>query len=306
MASDDDLLDCIIVGAGAAGLTAAVYLARFRRRIALLDGAGSRLLLIPESHNYPGYAHGIHGPDVLARLREQALQYDVQVQNTTIDSLERDAHGNFVARAEHRSWRARTALLATGVTDVAPPFAEVSTALATGRLRYCPICDGYEAIGRSAAVLGRGNSGVEEAIFVRHFADKVYVCALDDPLQLDDGQRERLARARVDVVAPPVTALGLSNGPHERMWLALDDGGELDVDIVYAALGTLVNSGLGQLLGAQCADNDELLVDAHQQTSVDGLYAAGDVVIGLNQIAVAMGHAAIAATAIHNRLRTRQ
>ena len=59
-------------------------------------------------------------------------------------------------------------------------------------------------------------------------------------------------------------------------------------------------------LGAQCADNDELLVDAHQQTSVDGLYAAGDVVIGLNQIAVAMGHAAIAATAIHNRLRTRQ
>lgn len=73
--------------------------------------------------------------------------------------------------------------------------------------------------------------------------------------------------------------------------------------MVYAALGTLVNSGMAQLLGAKWTGSGELLVDAHQQTSVEGLYAAGDIVSGLNQITVAMGHAAIAATAIHNWLK---
>jgi thioredoxin reductase (NADPH) len=105
------------------------------------------------------------------------------------------------------------------------------------------------------------------------------------------------------VLPQPVVALALRNAPEPRMALRLADGTQVHFDVVYAALGTLVNSGPAQLLGARCSEDGALLVDAHQQTSVPGLYAAGDVVAGLNQIAVAMGHAAIAATAIHNRLR---
>jgi thioredoxin reductase (NADPH) len=302
-AASEPLLDCIVLGAGAAGLTAATYLARFRRRIAVVDSASSRLLTVPVSHNYPGFTQGIHGPDVLARLREQALAYGVSVAIGTIERLHRQADGSFLAIAGSSRWRGRTVLLATGVVDVAPPFAQVRPALADGRLRYCPICDGYEAIGKKVAVLGRANSGLQEALFVRHFADEVLLCAIGEPLQPSRTERAQLESAQIRLVAPPVLDLHLADRPLDGMQLFLQDRSIVQVDVVYSALGTLVNSGVAQLLDARCTDNGELLVDRHQQTSVDGLYAAGDIVSGLNQITVAMGQAAIAATAIHNRLR---
>lgn len=299
----DEPLDCAIVGGGAAGLTAAVYLARFRRRIEVFDGASSRLLTIPTSHNYPGFAEGIQGPDVLKHLRAQVAHYEVPLQAVSVDRLERTGDGGFVLGAQKQSWRARTVLLATGVTDVAPPFPDVEAAIAVGCLRYCPVCDGYEARGKRVAVLGRGASGLQEAIFVRHYAAQVHLCALDEALQLDEDGQRALAEADVQMLAAPVTGLALHEGSPAGMELMLGDGTQAHYDVVYSALGTLVNSGLAQVLGARCGGNGELEVDAHQQTSVDGLYAAGDLVAGLNQIVVAMGQAAIAATAIHNRLR---
>lgn len=296
-------LDCLVIGAGSAGLTAAIYLARFRRRIAVVDGASSRLLLVPTSHNYPGFASGISGPEVLVRLQAQAAHYAATVERGVVERLERQQDGSFVATGNGSRWHASTVLLATGVTDVAPPFPEVDQALAQGRLRYCPICDGYEATGKRVAVLGRGNSGLQESIFVRHFADEVLLGAVHEPLHLTEADHASLNRARVDVLPQAVVGLALTEETDPRVRLALADGTHVCLDVVYGALGTLVNSGLARLLGAHTTDNGALLVDQHQQTSVDGLYAAGDVVAGLNQIAVAMGQAAIAATAIHNRLR---
>lgn len=298
-----DILDCVVIGAGAAGLTAAIYLARFRRRIAVLDGASSRLLMVPTSHNYPGFANGIHGRDLLERLRAQAAHYAVRVETEAVQRLTRREDGSFDAIGAGRQWHARTALLATGVTDVAPPFANVKEALEQGHLRYCPICDGYEAIGKKVAVLGRGNSGLQESIFVRNFAEEVYLCAIGEPLHLTASDRKKLDMAGVQILPQTVSGLALTDEATPRMLLALKDDTRARFDVVYSALGTLVNSGMAQLLGADSTGNGDLFVDAHQQTSVDGLYAAGDLVEGLNQITVAMGQAAIAATAIHNRLR---
>lgn len=83
------MLDALIVGAGPAGLTAAIYLARYRRRIALVDSGESRAALIPVTHNYPGFPNGISGAELLARLTEQALQYGVEVQGGTVGTLSR-------------------------------------------------------------------------------------------------------------------------------------------------------------------------------------------------------------------------
>ena len=106
--------------------------------------------------------------------------------------------------------------------------------------------------------------------------------------------------AHCSLVRSPVRQLHFEHG--DTITAALRDGTRERFDTVYIALGTIVNSGLAQRIGARCNEAGELIVDRHQQTSIAGLYAAGDVVEGLNQIAVAMGHAAIAATAIHNRL----
>jgi len=292
-------LDCLIVGGGAAGLTAAIYLARFRRRIRLVDAGSSRLLSIPASHNYPGFAGGIHGADILRRLREQAVHYGVSITAGVVERLE-TADAGFVAALDSGRWPARHVLLATGVVDVEPDFPDVKRAVAEGCVRYCPICDGFESIGRKVAVVGRGKDGFREALFVRHFASEVSLFSLTGELSLEAPERARLDEAGVRVARDPVERLAFDEAGVMRVHLR--GGTRESFDVVYVALGTLVNSGLAQALGARCADNGELLVDAHQQTSVAGLYAAGDIVTGLNQITVAMGHAAIAATAIHNRL----
>ncbi|HYD94776.1 MAG TPA: NAD(P)/FAD-dependent oxidoreductase [Noviherbaspirillum sp.] len=293
-------LDCAIIGAGAAGLTAATYLARFRRRFVIFDGGSSRLLSVPTSHNYPGYTDGIHGKDLLARLRAQVAGYGVDVTPGTVDGLERLPDGSFMVRGESRQWQARTAILATGVVDVEPDFPDVKEAVANGHVRYCPICDGFEATGKRVAVAGRGKGGLGEALFVRNYTEDIVLLSLTEPIVLDDEERQRIDRAGLRVIHTPAARLAYAGDGIE---VHLQDGGRERVEVLYGALGTMVNSGMAQLLGAEHAPDGCLLVDPHQQTSVDGLYAAGDVVAGLNQIAVAMGQAAIAATAVHNRLR---
>lgn len=294
-------LGCVIVGAGAAGLTAATYMARFRQRFAILDGGTSRLLLVPTSHNYPGYVGGVHGKDLLARLRAQVTEYGVTVMPGMVDALDHLADGSFVVRAGAHQWHARTVILATGVVDIAPDLPEAKQAVAAGSLRFCPICDGFEASGRKVAVIGRGKGGLDEALFVRHYTAEITLLSMTDPIELDEQDRQRIDRAGLRVVHEPIAGLGFSEAQGIRVHL--QDGTQVRFDVLYAALGMMVNSGLAQLLGAECTAEGYLIVDGHQQTSVGGLYAAGDIVAGLSQITVAMGQATIAATAIHNRLR---
>lgn len=293
-------LDCLIIGAGAAGLTAATYLARFRRRFAIFDGGTSRLLLVPSSHNYPGYVGGVQGTELLSRLRAQVAEYGVALTRVTIETLDRLPDRSFIARAGNTQWHAQTVILATGVVDVEPELPEVKQALAAGFLRYCPICDGFEASGRKVAVVGRGKSGLGEALFVRHYTPEVTLFSVAGPIALDSDEGLRVDRAGLRVMHEPLARLAYGD---DGIRVHLHDGRQERFDVVYAALGTMVNTGLAQLLGARCTAEGCLLVDEHQQTSVEGLYAAGDIVAGLNQITVAMGQAAVAATAIHNRLR---
>src|ERR1051325_12069152 len=114
----DDEHDCLIIGGGPAGLTAAIYLARYRRDALLIDDGQSRAALIPESHNYPGFK-GIGGTELLGRLRDQLSRYGGRVENATVDGLSVGGEG-FVAQAGRRTLRARKVLMATGLVDERP------------------------------------------------------------------------------------------------------------------------------------------------------------------------------------------
>ncbi|WP_334188423.1 NAD(P)/FAD-dependent oxidoreductase [Noviherbaspirillum sp.] len=298
--NDEQLLDCVIVGGGAAGLTAATYLARFRRQFKLIDAGSSRLLWIPTSHNYPGFIHGIHGGDILQRLREQAEHYGATSVTGKVERISKSGDDLFITSTGNQEFRSRTVLVATGVVDVAPDFPDIGEAVAEGALRYCPICDGFESIAKKVAVIGKGNGGLGEALFVRHYATDVTLFSITDPIALSADEHAQLDAGRVRAVSNPVTGLSFANG---KMTVSLQGAAPQEFDVVYAALGTRVNSAIVRDLGAECTPNGELVVNNHQQTTVENLYAAGDIVKGLNQITVAMGHAAIAATAIHNRLR---
>jgi thioredoxin reductase (NADPH) len=295
----DDIFDCLVIGGGAAGLTAAVYLGRYRRRALVIDDGGSRIARIPRTRNVLGFPDGIEGPELLERMRVHAARYGAQLEIGRVERLERARGGGFEAWAGSRHVRSRMALLATGARDVEPDVPGLAPALKAGVVRYCPVCDGYETQGQRVAVLGREDHGVRESLFVAGFGNEVTWLAMASQQAVAAEQVARLQQAGVRIENRRLRAIGC--GP-KRVTVELDDGTELEFDTLYPALGLVHASGLATALGARSRPNGQLEVDAHYETTVPGLYAAGDVAVDLNQINVAAGQAAIAATAIHNRL----
>lgn len=299
--SEDELLDCLIVGGGAAGLTAAVYMGRYQRRALVLDDGCSRLHLIPRTRNVPGFPDGIEGPELLRRLQQQAARYAVPTVRTRVQALRRLDDGSFRAESPEGAWRARFVVLATGATDVKPDIEGIDDATKAAQVRYCPICDGYETQDKRVAVLGRGRHGLKESLFIARWAAELTWLAMASQDEVEPAELARLREAGVRIAESPPRRIECGvDGAGVRV--ELQNGQVLEFDTLYPALGLHHACELATALGARARDDGQLEVDSHQQTTVDGLYVAGDVAVDLNQISVAAGHAAIASTAIHNRL----
>ena len=292
--------DCIIIGAGPAGLTAAIYLARYHLAIRLFDSGSSRAAMIPRTHNHAGFPEGIAGKELLRRMQEQAQRYGATRENVKVTGLRRDADGFLVITGEG-SYCARTVLLATGVVNHRPHGlmpAVHDPALERGLLRYCPICDGYEVTDKRVAVIGTGDHGMREALFLRGFTRDVTLIAPEAEHLLDAACAAALDEAGIARVDGPCGGYAI-----EGDRLALDTArGRMDFDSVYPALVSRIRSHLAIEAGARATPDGCLEVDDHQRTTIPGLFAAGDVVKGLDQISHAMGEAGIAATTIRNRL----
>ena len=298
----NEICDCLIIGGGPAGLTAAIYLARFHLSVILIDAGQSRAGLIPLTRNHAGFPEGITGADLIERMRRQALIYGAELQRGTVDTLNPE-HGGFVAGMAAGEVRAQSVLLATGVVNRRPAMmngSDHAAALADGRLRYCPICDGYEVTDRRVAVLGTGEHARDEALFLRGYTADLTLALPDEASELAEDDRAKLIDAGIEI-AGACRAIRLANGKIE-----LDLAGATKTfDCLYPALGSDSQSELAAQVGAELSNEGCLVVDAHQRTKVPGLYAAGDVVLGLDQISHAMGEGGVAATTIRNDLAQR-
>ena len=296
-----EMLDCLVIGGGPAGLTASIYLGRFRRRVTVIDKGWSRAEWITLSHNLPGFPNGIAGPALLEAMRAQARLYGASLRAGVVDALGRTDGGRFTASLDGVDLSASTVLLATGVIENKAPVPHLADAVKRGLIRTCPICDGYEAIGKRVAVLGMGEHAAAEALFLRTYSDQISLLLPSYGADiLSDETRRSLQSAAVIVTHVAIGAVALDDDG--VVALEVEDGKIHRFDLVYSAFGTTSQSQLADGLQARADPSGRLLVNEHQHTSVDGLYAAGDVVRGLNQISVANGEAAIAATAIHNAL----
>ncbi|NUR45370.1 MAG: NAD(P)/FAD-dependent oxidoreductase [Sphingomonas sp.] len=298
---DEPTLDCLIVGGGPAGLTAAIYLARFHLDILVVDGGKSRAAWIPCTRNHAGYPDGIEGKELLQRMRDQACKYGAKIETEYVTKLERDKKsGLFTATWGSGQAVARTVLLATGLTNRRPPMDEElhDQALSRGLVRYCPICDGYEVTDKRVGVIGSDSHGVAEAVFIRSFTADVTLIAPDTALKLKAEDARKLKDAGIECVDGPAQAVAI-----DSQCIVVDTAeGHYVFDSIYPALGSDTHTQLGEMLGAKLADDGCFLCDDHQRTSVPRLYAAGDVVHGLDQISHAMGEGGVAATTIRNDL----
>lgn len=302
----DAPLDCLVIGGGPAGLTAAVYLARFRLSVRVLDAGGGRAAMIPCTHNQAGFPDGVSGAELLERMRAHAARYGAEVETARVAMLVRDGDG-FRAEAQGQSsnlsLRARSVLLATGVTNRRPDMPEAlhAEAVRAGRLRYCPVCDAYEVIDQSVAVIGTGAHGLRETEFLRVYTPRLALISPAGGHDLGTAERARAEAQGVELLEGPATGFELTD---EGLSFEIPAGRRV-FETVYPAMGSVVHSDLARDLGAALGETGCIEVDAHQRTSVRGLYAAGDVVMGLDQISHAMGEAGVAATTIFNDLAVR-
>lgn len=302
----DCSVDCVIVGGGPAGLTAALYLARYRRSVKLIDAGCSRARLIPVARNVPAFPSGISGVELLARLREQLTPYGVAPERAVVTSITSVQDGFEVDyrpldprdEASRLSVHARRVVLAAGVQDALPVSANAAELTRNGVLRLCPICDGYEADGKRVAMLGPARSALKHGIFMRTFSRQVSVLAVDLDALLPEERKAAFA-AGVELIA--VSSFDLAVGP-ERVPEVKDIAGVLHgFDSIYPVMGCHPETDVLRF-PVERSEDGMIIADKHQRTSVPRLYAAGDIVNTLNQISVAAGEAAIAATAVHQSL----
>jgi len=302
---DEPILDCLVIGGGPAGLTAAIYLARFHLDIMVVDAGKSRAAWIPCTRNVSGFPDGIEGTELLQRMRDQAQKYGAKIVTEQVTKLDRDEKsGTLTATWGSGEASARAVLLATGVSNRRPPMDEAlhDQALSRGLVRYCPICDGYEVTDKRVGVIGSDSHGVAEAVFIRSFTADVTLIAPDRALSLGQVDQQKLKDAGIECVDGPAQAVAISDE-----CIVVDTvEGHYAFDSIYPALGSDTHTQLAEMVGAALSGDNCIKVDSHQRTSVPGVYAAGDVVIGLDQISHAMGEGGVAATTIRNDLCAKQ
>ncbi len=294
----DGLLDCVVIGGGPAGLTAAIYLARYRRKVVVYDTLNSRAEKIPLSHNYPGFPSGISGKDLLTRLRQQLSAYPIPILEEKVESIEKD-EDRFILKTCRNLIHTRYVILCTGVIDIEPVVGDIRDGIQKGLIRHCPVCDAYEVIDKKIAVIGQGKAGLGEALFLRQYTSDVTLMTLGQKSIWTKGDLKKIHDANITVIDENLNAIELTS---EIIKITFPNQRTFCFDSLYSALGCINNNKLAHDLNVKLKEGC-IAVNPKQETSIKGMFAAGDIVSGLNQICVATGQAAIAAMTVHNRCR---
>jgi thioredoxin reductase len=289
--------DCIVVGAGPAGLNAALVLGRARRRVVVFDDAQPRNYATHEMHGVLGH-DGLDPADLRARGRAELTRYGVEVVTAEVEHAEtRDRSARlFSPRGEEI---ARTVLLATGMLDEVPDIPGFADVWGTSA-HTCPYCDGFEHRDERLGVLAAGGRGEHLAILLRQLSDNV-VLLTNGPHALVAGQLARLKALGIPITETPVAALD-GDGTGRLRRVRLDDGETLDCDALFFYVGWQLRSELARTLGCELREDGSIAVDAGQATTVDRIYAAGNCVDPRALVPAAAGSGVTAAVTINARL----
>jgi thioredoxin reductase (NADPH) len=272
----------IIIGSGPAGLTAALYNARANLKPLLIEGleAGGQLMLTTLVENFPGHADGIMGPDLMGAMRVQAEKFGAEIIQNYVTSVDLSA-SPFVVKTGDAEYRARTLIIATGASAKLLGLPSERALMGHG-VSTCATCDGYFFRGQEIAVVGGGDSAMEEANYLTRFASKVTVVHRRDTLRASKIMQDK-ARANPKVawrLNAEVDEI-IDGGKGEVTGMRLRDAktgekSEVPVAGVFVAIGHTPNTSLfkGQL---ELDANGYILTHDGAKTSVHGVFACGDV-----------------------------
>ena len=286
--------EVVIIGSGPAGLTAAVYTARANFEPLVLegeqtsntDGPGGQLMLTTEVENYPGFPDGIMGPDLMAAMRAQAARFGAEIVTKRASKVDLSSRPFAVwvgdPEADEPTYLAQTLIISTGARSLMLELESEQRLFAQGGgVSTCATCDGFFYKDRDIAVVGGGDSAMEEAVFLTKFATKVNVVHRRDAfraskIMVDRAKRNEKIEFRLDSVVEEVLGDDSVTGLRLRN-VKTDETEELPVEGLFIAIGHAPNTELfkGQL---EMDDAGYLITQpGSARTSIEGVFACGDV-----------------------------
>jgi thioredoxin reductase len=292
--------DVVIVGGGPAGLSAALVLARCRRRVLVCDAGQPRNAAATALHGYLT-RDGTPPLELLQLAREELHRYGIEVEPVRVTGVER-ADGGFTVLVE-RGTRiaARTVLLATGVTDHLPDVPGLEECYGK-TVHHCPYCDGWEVRDKSLAVIGNRAGGAGLALSLKTWSDRVVLCT-NGRAHLTREQRLQLAEQQIRVKEDPIVRVEHDEGRVKALALSADQ--IVTCDAIFFATGQTQQSALPRDLGCEFTRKGAVKTDHLGQTCVPGLFVAGDASRDVQFVIVAAAEGAKAGVAINKALQAR-
>ncbi len=284
-----------VVGGGPAGLTAALYATRLGHDTIVINRGGGRAAMMLDTHNVIGVTEEVSGNEFLQTAIDQIEGYGADYVQQTVESVERTDDGRFRVAATDTDVVTDAVVLATGFNDVRPdpPLPR------TGRgLHWCLHCDAYMFVDEPVFVMGVSESVAQVAMILLNFTPEVDILTRGEDPEWSEDTQKQLDAHPVDIVEEDIESLEKG----EDGWLeafVFEDGTRREYRGGFPMYGSDYNNGLAESLGCEVNDDGTVAVDDHGRTSVDGVYAVGDLTPGHNQIPVAMGEGARAGIGIH-------
>lgn len=297
----DDLYDCIVIGAGPAGLSASLFLARYLRRTITFHHNSPRNEYAHGVHGFLGH-HGIRPNELLARGRDEVTSHGGLIIEARVNTVEQVSPERFRVSTgtQHRVFEARRLLLATGLRDLTPDCPGFREFYGSS-VFHCPDCDGYEVKDKRVAALVRGNNAVAFAANLLTWTSQLTL--LTDQGELSNRERAKLAGLDVAIRTEAVVALEGDESTRQLQRVLFAEGEPLECDALFFNLGTELATNFHDTLRCRLDPECDLVwVDKTRQTSVKGVYAAGDITPNSQLAVVAAAEGAMAAIHIHRSL----
>ncbi|MFB6096004.1 MAG: NAD(P)/FAD-dependent oxidoreductase [Haloferacaceae archaeon] len=297
--SDDNDYEVAVVGGGPAGLSVALYTTRLSHDTVLIDRGGGRAAMMQDTHNVVGVTEDVSGNEYLQTGKEQLTAYGADVERGFVEDVQQRDDGRFALDAGDESYVADSVVIAAGFSDVRPDPPLPRTARG---LHYCLHCDAYMFVDEPVFVMGHDDSAAYVAMILLNFTPDVDLLTRGHDPEWSEETATMLENHPIEVIDAEVT--GVTNG--EDGWLEsleFEDGQVREYTGGFPMYGSDYNTDLAEGLGCDLNDDGSIAVDDHGRTSVDGVYAVGDITPGHNQVPVALGEGAKAGIAIHMDLR---
>ncbi len=294
-----DVYDVAIVGGGPAGLSAALWLARYLHKVVVVDSGDPRNWETRGVNGFLG-SQGIRSPELRGKGREAATKYGAELVDGMVTDARRNGEEHFTLDLEGKSQiSARRILLAIGIKDVWPRIPGLSDCYGE-TVHVCPDCDGFETRDKKTVVVGKGRKAVGMALALANWTEQLVICTNGEPPDLDENLSAKLKTLNVPVLDCPITCIRSKDGEIHSIELA--DGMVMDCERLYFAIGQYPADDLGAQLKCKRDEAGLIVIDERNQTSVENVYAAGDIVPGPQLAVRAASDGAIAALAIHKSL----